>query len=443
MSSAVTSPARPSSCGLSDSLILRRRAWPSRPVRLLLPADSRRSPPGRRSPTRGCSRSGSVVRVAGLHVEEVTAELGRELSGAVGEQQRSPGPRARERRRRGRVERRFGAGEDEAVAGVVDVPAEAAGAGSGRRRARWRPGPRHRPASPCRRSGGSREHPVGDRRGGSEDVDRSARGSGAARSRSPAAGRRFGEEDRVARARRPGGRRDRQFGQRRRGDDDVGGGEPTRRSRSLAIAAASTGAGPAATLVASRPAGTSAAPIAKAAAPPGRLSPAGVERVERFGGRVGEPAGFGDQQRRPHRFGHQHRAGDGAGPVFLADQRDRRGALRWGGRGEGGERRRGRDRGGVGAADPGRVVGREAREAELRGGFGRAFARVFARRRAARSAGAGAPPRVPRSSRRCRRGRGDDEDDRDHDQRREQLRGQRLRLAAARRGGEPGAPGRC
>ena len=55
----------------------------------------------------------------------------------------------------------------------------------------------------------------------------------------------------------------------------------------------------------------------------------GVERCERFGGRVGEPAGFGDQQRRPHRFGHQHRAGDGPGPVFLADQGDRRRALRW------------------------------------------------------------------------------------------------------------------
>ena len=70
--------------------------------------------------------AGRVGGVAGLHVEEVVTQLGREGSGAVGEQQRPPGAGGRERRRGGGVERRVVAGEDEAVAGVVDVPAEAA-----------------------------------------------------------------------------------------------------------------------------------------------------------------------------------------------------------------------------------------------------------------------------------------------------------------------------
>ena len=71
----------------------------------------------------GAGRIGGVAR---LDVEQVPAQRRRQRSGAVGEQQRTPGARGRERRGGRGVERRVAAGDDEAVAGVVDVPAEAA-----------------------------------------------------------------------------------------------------------------------------------------------------------------------------------------------------------------------------------------------------------------------------------------------------------------------------
>ena len=93
-----------------------------------------------------------VGRVARLDVEQVPAQRRRKRIGVVGEQQRPPGPGGRERRRGRGVERLVAAGDDEAVAGVVDVPAEAAVAGSGRGRSRSRPGPRRRRGAPGARS---------------------------------------------------------------------------------------------------------------------------------------------------------------------------------------------------------------------------------------------------------------------------------------------------
>ncbi len=102
----------------------------------------------------------------------------------------------------------------------------------------------------------------------------------------------------------------------------------------------------------------------------GRAAPLRIEGVEGLGRRVGKIAAGGDEQRRPHRGGHQDRRRDRALPVVFVDQRDRRGSLRDLGRGEDGERHAGRGGRSVGAADPGRVVGGKRRVAQLFGRFG-------------------------------------------------------------------------
>ena len=66
-------------------------------------------------------------------------------------------------------------------------------------------------------------------------------------------------------------------------------------------------------------------PTAKAALRRWRGCP-GVEGVERFRGRLGISSA-GEEDRRPHRFGHQRRGGDRPGPVVFADHGDRRRSL--------------------------------------------------------------------------------------------------------------------
>ena len=103
----------------------------------------------------------------------------------------------------------------------------------------------------------------------------------------------------------------------------------------------------------------------------------------------------------PHRRRHQDRGGDRAGPVFFADDRHRCRRCAAVGRGEDGERCPGGVGGRVGAADAGRVVGREA-------GIAEGFGGLSGRPRLLPSAGAGAgagvslvppspPPLVPQT----------------------------------------------
>ena len=185
------------------------------------------------------------------------------------------------------------------------------------------------------------------------------------------------------------------------------GGLPARRSRRVAIWAAVVG----------RVAGVDRRGLAREATPADReerrfaggRAALRVERVERFTGRLGDVFGAGEEDRRPHRFGHQHRGGDRPGPVFFADQRHRGGPLRLGGRGEDGEGGAGGVGGRVGAADPGRVVGREAGVAERFGALARAVSSErgsLVGRRC--GAGAGALPVVPTAA--APDDRGDDED---------------------------------
>ena len=195
------------------------------------------------------------------------------------------------------------------------------------------------------------------------------------------------------------------------------GAEPKRRSRRAAIAAAVAAALPALTTrdlaavrrrdVADREGGRAA----------GRLVALGVERVERFRGRVGEAVGAGDQHRRPHRRRHQHRGGDRARPVVFADQGHRGRALGGGGRGEHRERHAGGVGGRVGAADPGRVAGREGGVAELFGALGRRCSAGVGCRRWRRRRGRGGGLGVVLGAAAAADHGGDDEDDRDQDQR--------------------------
>ena len=162
------------------------------------------------------------------------------------------------------------------------------------------------------------------------------------------------------------------------------------------------------TRVARSPSGAAASPIAKACALLVASAALWVEGIEGLGGRVGQVATRGDEQRRSHRRRHQHRGRDRALPVVFVDEGHRGGPLRDGGRGEDGERHAGRGGRRVGAADPGRVVGGEGRVAEFFGrlGGGRLlfFGRLFGR-------GGPAPARACRPAcssrhRRARRRRG-------------------------------------
>jgi hypothetical protein len=149
------------------------------------------------------------------------------------------------------------------------------------------------------------------------------------------------------------------------------GGLPTRRSRRVAIWAAVV-------------AGVDRRGLARVGDPADgeerRFAGGGaalrVEGVERFLGRLGDLVGAGEEDRRPHRFGHQHRGGDRPGPVFFADHGHRVGSLLGRHRGEGGEGGPGRVGRRRGAPDPDGVVGREARVAERFGALGRGLLRT-------------------------------------------------------------------
>ena len=91
------------------------------------------------------------------------------------------------------------------------------------------------------------------------------------------------------------------------------------------------------------------------------------EGADRARGQLGNLVAVAEQDRRADRRGHQRGRRDAGGPVVAVDQRHRarpRDAA-------GGRVRRERDAGGVGdrvgPGDPGRVLGREGREAEVLG----------------------------------------------------------------------------
>ena len=183
------------------------------------------------------------------------------------------------------------------------------------------------------------------------------------------------------------------------------GAEPKRRSRSLAISAASAAAAPPADRGHLAVAGAGDVADREGGRAPVAAPPCGGERGERFGGRVRHPVGGGEQDRRPDRRRHQHRGGDRPRPVVFADQGHRRRALGGGGGGEDGERHRGGVGGRVRAADPGRVVGREGGVAELlrrsaAAGVGPPAAAAARRRRGGRRRWSlfGPPPLPPRTA---------------------------------------------
>ena len=111
-------------------------------------------------------------------------------------------------------------------------------------------------------------------------------------------------------------------------------------------------------------------------ADPDHLRAAGVlgagrlQRVERVLGRAREPVGaVGVEQRRADRRGHQDAGGQADAPVVDVGEHDGPGARDRGRRRVDGARGAGGVGDRVGAADPGRVLGGERREAEvLRGG---------------------------------------------------------------------------
>jgi len=113
-----------------------------------------------------------------------------------------------------------------------------------------------------------------------------------------------------------------------------------------------------------------------------RLAPLRVERGERFFARLGGRFGAGEEEWHADRRRHQDRGSDCRQPVVFGNQSDGRRPLRGRDRGEDGEG----DGGGVfgrgGAADPGRVVGREGRIAEAFAAFRgrRLLFAVFVRR---------------------------------------------------------------
>src|SRR5215213_9261315 len=163
------------------------------------------------------------------------------------------------------------------------------------------------------------------------------------------------------------------------------------------------------------------------------VRPPGRQRRQRFLGRGGLGAAFGEEDGCADRWCHQHRRGDRSGPVLGVDQGDRGGTLGGGGRRVDGERGSGGVRGRVGAADPGRVVGGEAGEAELargRGGLLTVVARLGGH---ARGGCAGLRARLVLAAAGPADDRDHDEGDRDHDQEGKQLRRQRLWLARGAR----------
>ena len=201
------------------------------------------------------------------------------------------------------------------------------------------------------------------------------------------------------------------------------GGEPKRRSRSSAIAGGDRRGSAARHPDRLQPRRCARRADREDRGPVGGGASLRVERAQGFDAGHRHLVLGGDQDRRPDRRRHQHRGGDrGLGRGFV-DQRHRRRSLGVVGRGEDGERRAGGVGGRVVAADPGRVLGREGRVAEL-GGRLRAGGRLVPFR------GLGAADR--------RRGavdgisiaaaaedRGEDEDDGEHDGAADQLQRQR------------------
>ena len=174
-------------------------------------------------------------------------------------------------------------------------------------------------------------------------------------------------------------------------------GSPASRSRSWSISAASSAASSPSTLerLAARPAprrrrSTNAWRPAVAAEPFGPSSPSAAC------GQLGDLARLGDQDRRADRVGHQRaRRRPPAGQSPASTRVTASGPGTPAGRGVDGER----DGGGVGdrvrAGDPGRVLGRERREAEVLGARGR----LRRAPRATTTCGAGAGPAAPRRRR--------------------------------------------
>ena len=179
--------------------------------------------------------------------------------------------------------------------------------------------------------------------------------------------------------------------------------------------------------------GAATSPIANTAAPPVLALPCGVERAQRFGAHLGHAVRAGDQDRRPHRRRHQDRPRRSPRPGLASSTRvTAAGRCAAVGRGEDRERDPGGVGGGVVAADPGRVLGREGGIAELGrrlAGCGRAALVLRAGRR--RPA---APRRRRAAAAAAAEDRGDDEDRGEEDRAADQLQRQRRRPSRRFRG---------